>query len=254
MKKPTARKTLTIGALILSLVVAVYILLPDGSFLRRRQGVTSDHRVREDLTNELSKPQIGEAPAPAKPPKFLPKLPKYQTAAFDSFASNSVGKNARLPDSLYRAEKRSLVWAGAMETTIGRRFDSLIRDRMKLPGLKADTIDCRTSSCRLEVSWDQADAIQAFERSAGTGENLDPLSLVNMEFGPLASIEYREPVPTGAVKVPLGWDTYRSEDGRFRTSVVLLMGPGEIDPGDYSSFLQQVAANRQRRIDRQARK
>jgi hypothetical protein len=52
---------------------------------------------------------------------------------------------------IYNAEQRDPVWAPAMERQLEARFSPEVFNRW--PGLKAPDIECRTSTCRIEVEY-----------------------------------------------------------------------------------------------------
>jgi hypothetical protein len=118
-----------------------------------------------------------------------------------------------------------------MEEQISSRFDAKVLQSLHIPGLKVESLDCRKSSCRLEVSWGLEDLLAA--HNAPNGKGADPLVLLGRSLGPLAFLQNRLRPRPGDLVVPGEWNVVRRMDGRFYTISILLFGDSDIDPDTY---------------------
>jgi hypothetical protein len=207
-----------------------------------RDTVSRDDQDDQD-DRTVARPTAG-APLPARPPKLIAAQTADRTrTSNEAFHAQGRGPGSRKPSDFHKEESRDPVWAGAMEKRLDERFAATKLQELGIAGLKIDSTDCRTSSCRLEVSWTMED-LQALEKPGG--EHLDPLSLLTWSTGPLAATEYRTKLVPGDLRVPGAWNVRRRPDGRFSTTTVVLFGDDDIDPNRYH---ERTAQRRQARVD-----
>jgi hypothetical protein len=170
-----------------------------------------------------------------RPPRFKPVAFLARQAQRHSWGYR------RTAADFFRQETRDEVWANQMEGILRARFDEKKLRELNIPSLRVDQLECRTSTCRLEVSWDQRDQVTTAKLSERV--EIDPLSLVTTSTGPLAAVEFREnPVP-GEVVIPRAWAVRRREDGRLAVRDALLFGEKDIDPASYHAWVEWVADN-----------
>jgi hypothetical protein len=173
--------------------------------------------------------------APRRPPRFKPVAFLARQAQHQGFGYR---KRAR---EFFVEETRDEAWAGQMEGILRARFDEKTLRSLNIPSLRVDELECRTSSCRLEVSWDDRD--DAVAQKQGERVRMDPLSLVTSSIGPLAAIESRDNLVPGDVVVPGAWAVRRRDDGRLAVRDTILFSENDIDPDSYRSWVAWVADN-----------
>jgi hypothetical protein len=164
--------------------------------------------------------------------------------AYEKYGANKRGP--KRPADYHAEEARDDAWATSMESHIRRRFGPEIVGQYGLNGLRADAIDCRTSSCRIEVSWttDDVDSVQ----SKPGGSQRDPLSWFVLQDGPLGTIESRARLKPGDVMAAGGWRVKQRPDARFATSYVVLFAKELRDPGQQAAHLAKYKAGRDKFI------
>jgi hypothetical protein len=162
------------------------------------------------------------AEAPSQP--AAPRPTAVGLAIFKSMPSK--------PEEIYNAEKRSPQWASAMEGNLAARFDHAILD--ELPGFKVDDIECRTSTCRIEVEY-PASLPETLIEQGKLKKPGNPLSLVIRRTGQYARF-------TKLIKDP---EVHSGPDGPTKKdSLLLLFGSEEIDPSAYASWARSTATGR----------
>jgi hypothetical protein len=173
------------------------------------------------------------------PPRFTPgSTSSFKAAALQSFLPDRKAT----PLELYEQETRDPIWAPRMEQAIGERLSPRLLAEQGTPGLKFDKIECRSSSCRLEASWDLSD-MQHVDGLPGS-VRLDPLSWLTWSKGSLGTIEYRPFVKDKELLVPGAWRVWRRPDGRFATTKVVLFDESEGDPSGYAAAVEDRRARR----------
>lgn len=116
----------------------------------------------------------------------------------------------------YRSEPRHPEWAPAMEEIIRGRFAPEVFARLNVVGLDDVRVECRTSTCFLEVEW--IDRV-----------GVDPMKVWGRASGPLAS-------GTGTVN---GRPPHEAVGDRVRSAMFLTFGPTEIDPNRYGAWVEE---------------
>ncbi len=124
-------------------------------------------------------------------------------------------------EEIYESEARHPEWAPAMEGTLTRRFS---RDRLgDLGGVELSAVECRLSTCRVEISHPTA-----LDPAFG-GEDRGALNRLMAETGPLAA----------TVAVIEGGERRVQTEGRRVWSMLLIFSGREIDPNEYPRWLQE---------------
>jgi hypothetical protein len=189
------------------------------------------------------------AAARISPPKLLideGSVGKLPTSVAENWMAQSRGKNARHPIELYREQPRNEEWAGAMEGQLNARFSAERLTPLGLTTMKLDEVDCRESSCRLEISWGDADLEAAKNNWKAPERWPDAAVYLTTNTGGLAYVETRVRPKLGEVVIPDAWHVSRRPDGRYAVTTVLLFGPEDIDPTKYTQVIERAFANRRR--------
>jgi hypothetical protein len=144
----------------------------------------------------------------------------------------------RYPRDFFDNESRDEAWARAMEARITHRFAPEVLRPLGLPAMKLDSIECRATSCRIEVSWAEADAATAQAQPDTEKYGGDPLTYLSLRTGWLASLASRVRPLFGENWVPGTYFVKRTQDdaGRFSTTTILLFGDEDVDPDAYEAF------------------
>jgi hypothetical protein len=168
------------------------------------------------------------------PPSFLvnggtaqaAKLP----ASADAYELELRGPNPRSPIDFYREELRQQPWAGAMEQALARRFAADRLAQIGLAGLKLDALECRRSSCRLEVSWSELDVAAAAKTRESVRFAPDPLGFFELKTGPLARVTARMDPPPGEPTLTNSYHVRVKADGRQAVTEILLFSGSALNP------------------------
>jgi hypothetical protein len=166
----------------------------------------------------------------------------FRPAAFTAYRAQWNLPDSRRPWHYHQAEARDPAWAPHVERNLARRFDPGLLRSLKLETLSLDEIDCRLSSCRLELSWTQADWDRAKGATDTTRHGGDPVGYLIARTGLLAVLETRIPPAPGQPIVPHAWFVTVRGDGRFAASQILLFGKDEMDPSLYAQFVDDSLA------------
>jgi hypothetical protein len=182
------------------------------------------------------------APAEPVPPQPRPRRPqpsprpptatKIEPRAFRQFDIER-----KTPTIYFDAEKRNPIWANAMEDVLKRRFEKT-GDTLDMAGFRAETIECRESTCRIAFVFNKDDVTRARERGA-----VDPLDLARQATGPFSFFSY-EVRAGGEWASVLDGRTIVRDDGSYSKTMILLFGEPDIDPTKYHEF---VASKRRTR-------
>jgi hypothetical protein len=174
------------------------------------------------------------------PATVLPE-PSAHAAFIDHTSRNrKPGERPLTLESVHAGEARHPWWADAMEQTVAARFTPEKMHALGLDSLRVDDLDCRSSSCRIIVSWDQAAQDVARQRLPNVTEK-NPLELVEVETGPLGSLG--APVPSSlGTSLPGGYGARIREDGRMFVRYVFLFDHHSIDPTRYADWVRQLLA------------
>ena len=167
-----------------------------------------------------------------RPPRLMRPSGAFHPAAFRAFHDKDAD-----PEEAFSAETRDPRWAPAMESRIRSELAGDIA-RLKLPGTKVHSLDCRRSSCRIEVDFRSEDMALAQTNGA-----VHPVELLIMKGGHLASVE--TDVKVRGARAMNGSDESVAvlPDGSFRKTVVLTFGEVDIDPGQYGRWREEDVAN-----------
>jgi hypothetical protein len=144
----------------LALVLAVACLLALLALRHRQMSSGSPTRIDEGGANRETPLPEGKVTASARrsvqavPPRFAPR---FQPGALNAFMAQVRAPHARTPDSYYEAERRNADWAKPMEERITLRFAPEKLKPIGLVGMALDGVECRSSSCKLDISWSEAD-------------------------------------------------------------------------------------------------
>jgi hypothetical protein len=187
---------------------------------------------------QMRPPRFSAAPAP----KFSVREPAIMTVQ----RQRELGRSPPSFAKLHAAEPRDPVWAAAMETELRKR----LKDDFKGLGIESvnvDELDCRTSSCKLIVSWDRSAQAIAEARLANNDDQVkNVLVLLQYATGPLGSFS-QEVSPPGPPK-PLWAPGVVLPDGRISTGAVILFGEANMDPESYPAWVAKLHAGNQERM------
>lgn len=125
------------------------------------------------------------------------------------------------------------------------RFSDEVVQRLRMPGLRADRIECRGSACEVELSFGAADLEVARE----TSQFADPPSVVSWVDGGLGSLEHRRDIKDSARPVADLWNTEIRDDGRYATTYIVIFGEDSIDPERYDEFRAMTRQTRNERVE-----
>jgi hypothetical protein len=175
----------------------------------------SRHR-RSFSQGEGSQPYRGEVPLP-----MAATHNRWRTSLMGDLvrAVRSLWTDSPPIEAFHGAETRHPEWAPAMEALVRARFGASAVARASLPGLQIESIDCRSSSCRLLISYPRElenggrGVLQRFVRASGR------LAATTMILG-----ERRDDV-----------SDWRSLD------VLIVFSPEEIDPNRYKTRMSQAS-------------
>jgi hypothetical protein len=149
------------------------------------------------------------------------------------------GEHPRVdPGLMHVAENRHADWAPVMEDLLQDRFSADIAVSAGVTGLEAHRIDCRTSSCRIQLEYptslDQVYVVP-HERPADDGVWLGGRSLPLEHF-------LRMTGPLGAITQIYGAPGEGTADPRL-VDVVVFFSAEEIDPNRYAAWVAWRAAH-----------
>jgi hypothetical protein len=189
---------------------------------------------RSTRTEPASVSAVPERPAqPSAPKSYLGAVPQplaFERGQFERTLLGQIGQVLSATQSLirregptpgwlelsYRSEPRHPEWAPAMEEIIRARFAPEVFARLNVLGLEDVRVECRTSTCFLEVEWIDRPGV-------------DPMEVWGREAGPLASA-------TGTVS---GRPPRETVGDRVRSAMILSFGAKEIDPNRYGDWVEQ---------------
>jgi hypothetical protein len=145
-------------------------------------------------------------------------------------------EHPRYPRDFFDNESRDEVWAASMEERVRERFSPDVLSQLGLSTMKLDAIECRSTSCRIEVSWADADTATAQAQPDTERYRGDPLAYLRHRTGWLARLASRVRPSFGETWVPGTYFVKRTDDGRFSTTTILLFGDEDVDPDGYKAF------------------
>jgi hypothetical protein len=117
-----------------------------------------------------------------------------------------------------------------MEEKLQRRFSRDRIARAGLPSLTLETVECRQSSCRLEISWAEADAAAAGKTPEAVNFAPDPLGHFESKTARLGTVSERQPPAPGETTLPNGYQVRVRRDGRLAVTEVVLFSGAAMDP------------------------
>jgi hypothetical protein len=140
-----------------------------------------------------------------------------------------VTSGKAMPADVYNAEARDPVWAPAMETSLGARFKSHLPDWLR--ELSLPDVECRTTSCRLVVTYPSSLLKTCSERAKAEGlpPTGTPMDWVMLESGPLAR-----------GNATLEVEKVNRPDGtsQERATWLLFFDPQEFEPAAYAKWVK----------------
>ncbi len=186
-------------------------------------------------------------PRPARslpPPRLSPAAARQEPSSHAQFEEQRHD-----PVELFDREARDPVWAPAMERAIRSELTANLA-RLKLPGTTIHALECRKSSCRMEMDFHAEDV-----QRAQAGGAIHPGELLIMTGGHLASLETDVPVEGGRTMNGADESVAVLPDGSFRKTVVLTFGDADIDPRQYGAWREASAERikQQQRADQEGR-
>jgi hypothetical protein len=215
--------------------------------LRRPGPAATETQARptpgQEPVSESRPPQVAARRVrKAGPPKLI-GAPKPRAPRFQPKALLELERGGGMPQSVYEAETRHPVWAPAMEKTLRDKIESLARAG-GTPGFKLTKVDCRESSCRLDMEYQPADIEAA--RKAGA---LDPYHLAREQVRAFATVWSLLKAPPEFAKSfdPEAWV---QPDGSVQKKLILVFGEKEIDPETYGETVERWGTARRERLDR----
>jgi hypothetical protein len=175
---------------------------------------------------------------PAVPPRLLPAehvaAPTFPTSA-EAFEAQVRSPEPRHPIDFHRDEPRDERWARAMERTLAARFSPAALAQEGLRTMKLDQVECRRSSCRLEISWGEADMVAAASIRPNERSWPDPVEYFQMRTGPFATIGSRARPRPDEFELEDSWRIRVRGDGRFAVTTVLLYAQKDLDPARFAA-------------------
>jgi hypothetical protein len=169
--------------------------------------------------------------------------PRFAPVALEKFEAKMRTPEARHSKTFFDAETRNPEWAKAMEQQLKGRFSPERLESPRLSDIRLDNVECRASSCQLEVSWGQATADHVASLP-GSKELIgaDPVAMFTVATGAFGKWLERAELEPGDVRVPGTWRVRLRPDGRYATREIVLFGAEEIDPDDYGHWVQEARA------------
>jgi hypothetical protein len=134
------------------------------------------------------------------------------------------------PIKLYEDEARDPIWAPAMEASVRQNLSESVK-ALGLPSTKISALDCRSSSCKVQLSFTKADLAMAEKEGA-----IHPTELLFMHGGHFASQETDVLVDHGPTMPGPDESVAVLPDGTFEKTSVLSFGEEDIDPARYRAW------------------
>jgi hypothetical protein len=179
------------------------------------------------------------------PPQFVatsdPIQPKYVNEAEQTFTAQrrSPSGQRKMIEHFFEREARTEPWATEMENTLNRRFSKKSFEAIGLKTMTLDKLECRKSSCRLDLSWAHDDTLAAAATRPNEASWPDPGAHILYSTGPFAAVEGRIELRPSDRRVPSAWNVRFTDENRYATSSILLFGKEDIDPSTYESYVEQ---------------
>jgi hypothetical protein len=171
---------------------------------------------------------------------------RFVPEAYSAYIAQRESAAPRHAAEFFKAESREPVWAEAMEARLKQRFDPTILATLQIPSLRLDEVECRRTSCRIEVSWNEADFETTKQHPDVERFGRDPLSYLAGRTGQLAHLSSRIRPPFGAEIMPGTYFVRKVPDGRYAVTSILLFGEKDIDPDLYATAVEQSREERRR--------
>ena len=243
-------------------VVGVLLLALAGlSLLTRGRHATSERPTSRDVRSERrSSAQHQKISLPGRPASYGGTAASFYVGAVpaprahddwessQSFSGQAgerirtyLGTHKPFMESTHTGEGRSSDWATAMEAILRQRFSGAVLDGAGLGQMALESVDCRTSICRVDVTY-PAD-LEARVPADEDRSNLDFLGRTSV-VGTDGPIE-RLLLQTGPLAHTLGLvpGRRRGEAGLVTRGLVLIFSRQEIDPSRYLPWVREVHAN-----------
>jgi hypothetical protein len=184
----------------------------------------------------------------------MTRAPRYVPEAYPAYKAQRESANPRHALEFFKAEKRNPAWADAMDQQLKARFSPDILALLSIPSLRLDEVECRSSSCRIEVSWSDADLEATKNQPEVEQSGPDPLAYLAVKTGQLAQLSSRPRPSFGTEIVPGTHFVRRTSDGRYATTSVLLFGEQDIDPDLYAAAVEKSLQEKKRVIEERKKK
>src|SRR4051794_32678038 len=141
-----------VGALVLLGLIVIYLSRTRPSSSRNDDwpagGTAPSHESKPNRKSTWTRPpRFSASPAP----EFATREPAIMTVR----RQRELGRSPPSLAKLHAAEPRDPVWAAAMETELRKRLNDDFK-ALGIDTVNLDELDCRTSSCKLIVSWDKS--------------------------------------------------------------------------------------------------
>ena len=158
--------------------------------------------------------------------------PKY-------YQPHQVGSNGRWthnPLHHFLGEVPDPTWADPMERHLLNRFAASTMRDLGIPTVTVEEIECRSTMCLLEVSFETSD----WEVSKRLTGGADPIDVIVRSSGPLAPLTYRPLPAVGDHVVPQSWFVRVGSNGTYRTTMVLGFDEHYVDAGSYVANIRRL--------------
>jgi len=164
------------------------------------------------------------------PPRFNvpPTVPRILTAA------ELFMKQPRPFDTFYNEEDRDPAWAPQMESRLQARLSAAAFESVGLEGLNMSHVDCKKTTCRVELQYSHELRDKVSERAFADGfsRETDPIGYYEMQTGNIATVG-------GSTRV----DEVTKDGVKYlRKTVFIGFGSGAMDPTRYPKWSESKKA------------
>jgi hypothetical protein len=245
VNRGSAKRPAMIVAVLAALALALLFFRPHALGEALRQGLRS---VAGEFASRRTSSSTGVfgtgAAARRSPPIFRAGLGMTRSSsltpvAYREYRAQRDSPNPRRAIEFLQAESRDAEWAEAMEKKLEGRFTKEVLALLGLPSLSLDRLECRSTSCLIDVSWTQADVDVAKIQPDAGKYGSDPLGYLSVRTGQLAKLASRVRPTNGEQVLPGTYFVRLRPDGRFVATTVLLFGDEDIDPEAYSEAVER---------------
>jgi hypothetical protein len=231
-----------------SIVIVVVLIAWVWAALRGGDDAPATRATRTgDGPGAATSSDLQRQPGKLRPPRLVVDRPPVPAVPLPrsivgAWQEEIRGEDARHPVDIHGEQLRVEPWAGAMEEQLRARFSRRRLEPLGLTTMRLDELDCRQSSCRLEISWGDADLEATRQRWPRGKRWPDAGEFLTTMTGGLAMLETRVRPQVGEAVVPDSWHVRRRVDGRYAVTTVVLFGEEDIDPARYSAVIDRRSA------------